>query len=135
MQTLLTGDGYERQNEPQVGDVVVYRMNGQVKHSTTVVGTENGQVTVAGLGGLEPASSTTAVQAAWPTGTPTYYRRTNDNRTPAERQRQAERVRTHNKATARIGIEIERQIGPPPPPPQPASRPKKGKKGANEDQT
>lgn len=135
VQTLLTGDGYQRVHEPQVGDIVVYTVNGEVRHSTTVVGIENGQVTVAGLGGLEPASSTTTVQAAWPTGRPTYYRRTNDDRTPAERQGQAERVRTHNKANARIGIEIERQIGPPPPPPPPAPRPKKGKKGANEDQS
>jgi len=131
---LLAGDGYDRMNEPEIGDVAVYRENGQVVHSTTVTGVENDQVTVSGLGGLEPASSTTTAQAAWPGATVTYYHKRNDNRSSGERQSHAESVRNHNKAQARIGAEIERQLGPPPPPPPPPPpQPKRGKKGQNED--
>jgi hypothetical protein len=131
---LLTGDGYERTNEPQIGDVAVYRENREAVHSTTVTGVENGQVSVSGLGGLEPASQTTTAQGAWPGATVTYYHQRTDNRTPEQRQSHAETVQHHNKALVRIGAEIERQLGPPPPPPSPPPQRKRGKKGLDENQ-
>jgi hypothetical protein len=134
---LLVGDGYQATNEPQIGDVAVYRENGEVVHSTTVSGLENGQVTVSGLGGVQPASSTTSAQGAWPGATVTYYHKRNDNRTPEERRRDADVVKGYDKQQARIARdiarEIERELGPPPPPPPPPPQRKHGKKGLNED--
>jgi len=54
---LLRGDGYSKMQNPNVGDIVIYRdANGNVVHSATVMGTTNG-VSVWGKGGVEPSTS------------------------------------------------------------------------------
>ena len=64
---VLTGDSYQQVDSPNTGDVAVYKdANGQVLHSTTVVGTKNdGTLMVEGLGGLETETSVTTAADAW----------------------------------------------------------------------
>ncbi len=79
---ILKGDGYTKEAKPQVGDVVIYRENGQVVHSVTVktVDPKAGTVTVEGKGGIEPNVHVNLVTpgpgGAWPNPNATveYYK-------------------------------------------------------------
>ena len=75
---LLKGDNYEKVNNPEKGDVVVYRKDGVVVHSMTVVDVIKDKdgavisVKVEGLGGLEIAPSVVNVEDGWDDKTAEY---------------------------------------------------------------
>jgi len=125
IKTLLAGDNYKSTNVPQVGDVVIYTdANGNAVHSTTIVGIDaEGNVTeVAGLGGVQVASSTTSPSGAWPNATITYYHKAKDTRTAQQRQDNLNRVKTYNKQFNAAMRRVNRELGEPP------KMPKKKKK-------
>ncbi len=62
VEDLLTGEGYKEANTPKVGDVVVYRKDGNVVHSVKITDTANG-ITVTGLGGTQVETSTAPIGA------------------------------------------------------------------------
>jgi RHS repeat-associated protein len=131
VKTLLAGDKYQITNDPQIGDVAIYtNSNGDVVHSTTVVGVdENGNVVeVAGLGGVEVASSTTSPKGAWPYDPNvivTYYHKTKDKRTPQQQQQNLQRVKTYNKQFNDIMKKVNKELGEPPKMPKPKKKKKK----------
>jgi len=134
---LLQADGYQNVEKlglkPQVGDVVVYTVDGQVVHSATVTSVdEQGNVTaVSGIAGVTVNAVTTTPAAGWddPKAKATYYHQTKDKRTPEQRQQNLQRSQSFNKTDRRRGREIERQIGPPPKPPKLKKPPKDDKNG------
>lgn len=80
VQTILDGDDYEQQSEPQEGDVAIFRNSeGDIQHSVTVVNvdSETGAVSVEGLGGIQTETHVDNVEEAWvdPDGTVEYYRK------------------------------------------------------------
>jgi RHS repeat-associated protein len=120
VKTLLEGDGYKKTNEPQVGDVAIYTSaQDGIVHSTTVVGVDaQGNVTeVAGLGGIQVASSTTSPRDAWPYNeefTITYYHKAKDKRTEQQRQDNLRRTQTYNKHLNKVMRDFEKEYGKPP---------------------
>lgn len=113
VKSLLEGDGYKETSTPVVGDVVVYydqdaSGNQTVVHSATVTAVDDkGNVTeVSGLGGIQPASTSTTPQNGFSVppapGTERVFKvYHSNNRTDAERAKNAERAKTHDKAAAR----------------------------------
>jgi hypothetical protein len=132
VKTLLAGDNYQKTNEPQIGDVVIYtNQDGDIVHSTTIVGVdENGNVTeVAGLGGVEVGSSTTSPKGAWPYDpnvTVTYYHKAKDNRTPQQQQANLQRVKSYNKQFNDMIRKLNKDLGEPPKMPKPKKKKKDG---------
>lgn len=133
---LLDGDNYEETNEPQVGDIVIYREGNNPVHSTTVVGVDaDGNVTeVAGLGGVQPESGVTSPRGGWrnPNATRKYYHKRSDSRTAQQRQQNLNRVRAHNKWSSRLQKSFFKEqykkmidrMGPPPKMPKPKKKKK-----------
>lgn len=80
---ILSGDHYQQQENPQIGDVAVYfDEKGNVVHSATVIqiGEQPDNVVVEGLGGLEVTSHQDRVKEAWtaPGTVVSYYRKSRD---------------------------------------------------------
>lgn len=124
--TLLQADGYKKVDslgiKPQVGDVVVYTVNGEVQHSATVTAVdEQGNVTaVSGIAGVSPFAVTTAADQGWtePNTKVTYYRKARDGRTEEQRRENLQRTQSFNKNMRRLGKAIEKEVGKPPKPPK-----------------
>lgn len=98
--TILKGDGYNETSKPQVGDIGVYYMNGDVQHSVTVSGVDkDGNVTgVAGLGGIETQVTETTPQGGWKEGaTIKYYKKGDDKRTEEQRKKDVEELKKIKK--------------------------------------
>jgi hypothetical protein len=60
VEDLLGGEGYKATKTPEVGDVVVYRKDGNVVHSMKITDTAGG-VTVTGLAGTQIETSTVPI--------------------------------------------------------------------------
>ena len=124
--TLLQADGYKKVDslgiKPQVGDVVVYTVDGKVKHSATVTAVdEQGNVTaVSGIAGVSTFAGTTAPDQGWtePNTKITYYRKARDGRTEEQRRENLQRTQSFNKNMRRLGKAIEKEVGKPPKPPK-----------------
>lgn len=103
---LLKGDGYQKVKKGeagQVGDVAIFKANGEVVHSTTVtgVGTDGKVTEVSGLGGTEPrshADTPESIQSSFGTlvGAPVtveYYRDPNPDRPVQEKVDQVKKYK------------------------------------------
>ena len=101
IEELLAGDNYvEAEGDVYVGDVVIYyNKDGEIVHSTTVVGVddETGDITVTGLGGLEVEETVEAISEAWTEPGTTYkiYRKYQADKVVSEEE--AKRLKGENE--------------------------------------
>jgi hypothetical protein len=126
VEKILVGDSYRRRDDPnkptnpQVGDVAIYRENGAIVHSATITAVnENGIVTqVAGIDVDDPSVLISAPneQGRFSGLTPTYYYQPNDNRTPEQRQADAQAVANYRRPV--IPNPVQEELGEPPPMPE-----------------